>query len=381
MKIKKYAIAMLSCAMMAMTAFSAAAAEKIDSVHIRIVPEDDNLSPGETYSGMEPEVSDSAAYYVDEYDVSTSSPEAKKSYTYTIDVLPESGYSFASDVNVDVYGATSVTVKSKSSSRLELKVKTYPYHVLEEPSGIKIDEEKKEATWNAVKHAKNYSVIVSYKNKNGDERETKKTVSKTSIDLKGYIGKYEDVDISVRAMKGTTEADRFISNSDYIRSDGSEDSENSGDEYEFNIPTTGTGSINSSESSSKSPSSSNNNGPSANTGTLNNKNDGWNGSGNDWSYIHNGKKVTGWLGINSTDWYLFDNSGKMLSGWQKVDGRWYLLNTNHDGTYGKMLTGWQKVNGTWYYLNTAHDGTYGAMFENRTTPDGYRVDRNGAWIR
>ena len=378
---RKYLITILSCAMMALTAVPTFAAEKVSDVRINIVPDsDDNMSPGETYSGMEPDVSDSAAYYVDEYEVSKTNPDPKSSYTYTIDILPESGYAFDSSTDVSVYGATSVTVKSRSSSKITIKAKTYPFHVLNEVSNIKIDETKKEATWNKVDHAKDYSVIVYYKNKNGDERDTKKKVSKTSIDLSGYIGKYEDVDISVRAMKGSTEGDKFVSNSDYVKTDGSIDDENSPDEYEFSIPTAksdGTTSSSTSNKPSNSTPPTNSSGPSS----VNSKNDGWHGSGNNWYYVNAGKKVTGWLGINGEDWYYFNSNGDMLSGWQKVDGKWYLMNTNHDGTYGKMLTGWQQVNGKWYYLNKKHDGTFGAMLANTTTPDGYRVNADGVWVQ
>ena len=41
-----------------------------------------------------------------------------------------------------------------------------------------------------------------------------------------------------------------------------------------------------------------------------------------------------------------------------------------------------EIDGKWYYFNTASDkGTLGAMLANTTTPDGYQVDANGAWIR
>lgn len=318
---------------------------------------------------------------MDEYDVTNSSPEPKKSYTYTIDVLAENGYSFSDLIDVEVYGATSVSIKSKSSSKVTVKVKTYPYHVLAEPSNIRIDEAGKKADWDIVSFAKNYSVMISYTNKNGEERETKKTVTKNTIDLDGYMGKYENVDVAVRAMKGTTDADKFISNSDYVNSDGSVNEDNSTEAYEFNIPTAksdGT-TANSTNGGSSYGNTANTNGPGSMNGS--DMNSGWIKNGDNWSYIHNGSKVNGWLGLHAEEWYLFDSNGIMLSGWQFVNGSWYLLNLSHDGTFGKMLAGWQTVNGKQYYLNPLHDGTYGAMYVNRTTSDGHIIGADGALIQ
>ena len=45
----------------------------------------------------------------------------------------------------------------------------------------------------------------------------------------------------------------------------------------------------------------------------------------------------------------------------------------------KMLVGWQFINGKWYYLNEEHDGTYGACQLGGVTKDGYILDENGAW--
>jgi len=41
------------------------------------------------------------------------------------------------------------------------------------------------------------------------------------------------------------------------------------------------------------------------------------------------------------------------------------------------MTGWIKTNSKWYYCDKGN----GAMLANTTTPDGYRVDSNGAWIQ
>lgn len=247
-----------------------------------------------------------------------------------------------------------------------------------------IDESEKEATWDKVEHANKYNVEIYYTNKSGDEKQTKKSTKKASIDLSGYLGKYEDVRISVQAVKGTSDGDDFISNSDYVFADGSTDEDMSEEEYIFDIPTSAsdgskTSSTNSSNhSSSNGPSSNSSSGPSV--GPSSNTSDGWHGSGDNWYYSKDGKKIVGWLGLNN-DWYLLDSNGNMKYGWQYVDNNWFYMNTAHDGSFGKMLVGWQNINGKWYYLNTAHDGTYGAMYSNRTTPDGFKVGADGAWIQ
>lgn len=75
------------------------------------------------------------------------------------------------------------------------------------------------------------------------------------------------------------------------------------------------------------------------------------------------------------------------AGWYYEDGIWYLLDSD-----GDERTGWQQVNGTWYYLSESgamarnqwvgnyYLGADGAMLTNTTTPDGYQVGADGAWI-
>ena len=130
--------------------------------------------------------------------------------------------------------------------------------------------------------------------------------------------------------------------------------------------------------------------------------------------------------VNKNGWYHFNSHGIMDFGWFKDEqGSWYYCNTAHDGWLGKMqtgwhfdevdqhwyyldpatgmmLTGWQEIGGKWYYFTpttTAYTYEYdavnekwfyktnntvrphGSMYEGETTPDGYRVDRSGAWQR
>lgn len=50
----------------------------------------------------------------------------------------------------------------------------------------------------------------------------------------------------------------------------------------------------------------------------------WEKNGTKYSYYIGDKPVTGWKLINR-HWYLFDDNGIMLTGWQKSDGKWVYL--------------------------------------------------------
>ena len=63
-------------------------------------------------------------------------------------------------------------------------------------------------------------------------------------------------------------------------------------------------------------------------------------------------------------------------------GCWYYF----DPVSGLMRTGWQNINEKDYYLNPGviAAGSFsvpvGALFTDTTTPDGFRVDANGARV-
>jgi len=86
----------------------------------------------------------------------------------------------------------------------------------------------------------------------------------------------------------------------------------------------------------------------------------WNQSGDTWSFVQNGSKVTGLKDIT------LPNGGTAR----------FCFDTN-----GNMLTGWQNIDGTWYYFNAFAGDWQGAMLMNTMTPDGYYVGSNGAWIQ
>ena len=99
---------------------------------------------------------------------------------------------------------------------------------------------------------------------------------------------------------------------------------------------------------------------------------GWAKVDGKWYYLNvYGAMQTGWLSYNGK-WYHLDSSGAMDTGWKKILDRWYYLQPVGTDKYkegemrtgwlkdkdkwyllsnnGDMLTGWQKVNNKWYYL-------------------------------
>lgn len=101
---------------------------------------------------------------------------------------------------------------------------------------------------------------------------------------------------------------------------------------------------------------------------------------NEWAYIHNPFGS----GTEAASWFRFDQNGHMMTGWfTDVDGSRYFLHNLSDGTLGRMYLGWNWIKGqdgseTCYYFN-AGDGIKGRLYQNTDTPDGYRVNAQGAW--
>ena len=111
-------------------------------------------------------------------------------------------------------------------------------------------------------------------------------------------------------------------------------------------------------------------------------------------YSHWIKDARGWWLRYSDGTWPMGNTGAFH--WEKVNGRWWafgaegylstgwIYDTLHQGWFYMdenqgMLTGWQFINGKWYYLNSNHDGSAGIMYSNRRTPDGWYVKEDGSW--
>ena len=111
-------------------------------------------------------------------------------------------------------------------------------------------------------------------------------------------------------------------------------------------------------------------------------NAGWKLKKPDGNFASSEWRQVSWNGINS--WYHFNNNGYADSGWYTdTDGQRYYFYNNHDGAFGRMLTGWNEIDGKWYYFNTATTATapLGSVFTGGTTPDGYQVNVDGVWMQ
>ncbi len=99
---------------------------------------------------------------------------------------------------------------------------------------------------------------------------------------------------------------------------------------------------------------------------------------NEWAYIYNPYAVEL---QDKNAWFRFDADGNMVTGWYTdTDGCIYYLWPYSDNTMGHMVTGWLPIGTNWYFFNPVSNGLKGAMYRSTTTPDGYRVGEDGAWI-
>lgn len=110
------------------------------------------------------------------------------------------------------------------------------------------------------------------------------------------------------------------------------------------------------------------------TGTQASSSSGWVQTGSKWYYLKQDKSkaCNEWQKIAGVS-YWFDSDSAMATGWREfTGGSWYYFRSN--GAMAMNL--WVESSGKWYYL-----GADGTMLKNTTTPDGYRLDSSGAWIR
>ncbi|MDO4960232.1 MAG: N-acetylmuramoyl-L-alanine amidase family protein [Eubacteriales bacterium] len=123
--------------------------------------------------------------------------------------------------------------------------------------------------------------------------------------------------------------------------------------------------------------------------------------GNWYMFDEFGHRLTGWQKNKYGKWFYMDKTtGIMKTGWLKDNGYWYFLDTTEGDRQGRMITGWLTWNGKKYYFNESGimvtgwykvdgsyryfypegstNGSYGYMAVNTTVGD-FKFDENGVW--
>ncbi|MFR4439389.1 MAG: serine hydrolase [Hungatella sp.] len=100
---------------------------------------------------------------------------------------------------------------------------------------------------------------------------------------------------------------------------------------------------------------------------------GWKQDSTGWYYVKQDQSYAAneWMTIDGEE-YWFDSNGYMATGWRQYSNdAWYYFRSS--GAMAKNY--WAQSNDKWFYL-----GADGSMLKNTTTPDGYPVGADGAWI-
>jgi len=296
-----------------------------------------------------------------------------------------------SSSNITVSGGEFVSV-SKSSGGLVVNLKLKPVKGTYDPptDAEWKDNERGHAKWKAPDYSSgHYDVILR---RNGSNVVEKDDVNSTGYNFYPYMTKagtytfrvrtvpHSDTSKSYGKVSEWTESDEYYLDADHVsngsgQTDGTENGTQNGTagwvksegKWYYKYP----------------------------DGSY--KKGGWEKVNDKWYLFGNsGIMMTGWQSIASGTYFLSD-SGDMMTGWQHLDNNWYYFNadlssptegallknmlvTTSDGRYyylgdkGQMATGWTKVNGNWSYF----DPQTGVMARN-TTIDTFYVDGNGVW--
>ncbi len=305
----------------------AAAGTSISSVSLYISSE---IEAGES-GGDVTVTSSSSKFSINDTEV-TNEPDggwkngSKPKLKVTLDA--EDDYYFASGFlksSVNLSGSDgTVSSVSRSSSKLIVYI---TLDALEDDesdhelavSNLEWDEGNGTASWDECEDANKYEVRL-YRGSNAVTSVL--TTTYTSYDFSSYMTKSGDYSFKVRGVYNSSNKGSWEeSDSWYVSSSEAEE-------------------ISSASSSSVS-------GPGSSTGTG------------------------AWLKDSAGWWYCNADRSYTVSNWQYIDDCWYYFNES-----GYMVTGWVSWNSKWYYC-----GESGAMLTSTTTPDGYDVGSDGAWIQ
>lgn len=85
----------------------------------------------------------------------------------------------------------------------------------------------------------------------------------------------------------------------------------------------------------------------------------WDGSDECWWYFDNNGALQfdKWLEYNN-GWYMLLSDGRMATGWQERDGNRYYLDET-----GRMVAGWLKLDDAWYYLRSDGSCVVDGLYE------------------
>lgn len=336
-----------------LSSIAVAKSSAITSVNIRLemdiesgdrLPTLDIINNGESTSGLKNYISTSSnKYTIREYEWTTS-----ESKDMTIGDEPRlKVYLNANDVDdyyfKGSYGSSNVTIKGgsyvsarKSSGDLEVTIKADPLKgTYQEPEeAYWRDSGLGKARWESDKNGSGAYDIYLYRGSSNVKKV--EGYKGTSYDFYPYMTKEGTYSFKVRMVPYTSEEKKYGKKSEWTESD----------EMYINKENVSDGS----GQDSGTPGGGNNS-------NNNNIQVGWILDNGTWYYrFPDGTyQKDAWYKI-SEKWYLFDSSGKMLTGWQQKNGQWYYLKSD-----GEMLKGWVQSEGRWYFMNTNGGGVEGAM--------------------
>ncbi len=101
---------------------------------------------------------------------------------------------------------------------------------------------------------------------------------------------------------------------------------------------------------------------------------GWQQVDGGYYYFHtDGKMLTGWLSDGTNSYYMDPANGRMSTGWKQIENSYYYFNNS-----GHKLTGWIQIDGTYYYLNPSDKGRMAANTTLKIDGVSYTFAANGA---
>ena len=105
---------------------------------------------------------------------------------------------------------------------------------------------------------------------------------------------------------------------------------------------------------------------------------GWVARGNSWYYYspQDGTMAANrWVVTNGGKYWLNEDGTMATNRWINTNNLYYYV-----GPDGAAVTGWYQINGIWYYFYQANSSNAFAMAAD-TQIDGYRVNKDGAWVQ